>query len=535
MPLPVRRAYAGAAEACTLSSSLNNSATSFSITGTTTAWPSTATGPFYMVIDPGLSTEEKVLVGARTGGSLSSVTRGVDGTSAAAHDAGASCYPVLAAVDLNEANLLASTLTTKGDLLSTDGSDPKRVAVGSNNTRLVADSAQTSGIKWVADTQNTVIDAKGDLLVGSANDTVARLAVGSDGHVLVADSTATNGLSYSPLNGWRNAIINGDFSVNQRGFTSHTADNTYGFDRWLMLRNNGTVTYSTQAFTLGNAITGQEPTNFARVVTTGQTLSSAYAILLQRMEGVRTFAGQTVTVSFWAKANTGTPKVALEFEQKFGTGGSPSAIVQTYAGQVTLSTSWARYSITATVPSISGKTLGTAGDDFCSVQFWVSAGTDYNSRTGSLGIQSNTFDFWGVQVEAGSDMTTFERRPQQVELALCQRYFVQFNNEGLASTAPLTGDVLVGTGSSAVGGVVRHPVPLRRTIATADVSYSNVSVDDQATAGFAVSSMNVNQSRSTLLVTGIFVATTTNVTSKAPNFLCSSSAAAAYLRLNAEL
>lgn len=150
MALPARRSYAGAAEACTLTSNISNSATSFSITGTTTAWPSTATGPFYMVIDPGLSTEEKVLVGARTTGSLSSVTRGVDGTSAAAHDAGATCYPVLAAVDLNEANLLASTMTTKGDLLSTDGSDPKRVAVGTNGFVLVADSTATSGVKWAS-------------------------------------------------------------------------------------------------------------------------------------------------------------------------------------------------------------------------------------------------------------------------------------------------------------------------------------------------------------------------------------------------
>lgn len=150
MALPARRAYAGAAPACTLSSDISNSATSFSITGTTTNWPTTATGPFYMVIDPGLSTEEKVLVGARTTGSLSTVTRGVDGTTASAHTAGASCYPVFTAVDANEANLLASTMTTKGDLISTDGSDPKRVAVGTNGYVLMADSAQTSGVKWAS-------------------------------------------------------------------------------------------------------------------------------------------------------------------------------------------------------------------------------------------------------------------------------------------------------------------------------------------------------------------------------------------------
>lgn len=150
MALATRRAYAGAAPACTLSSDINASATSFSITGTVTNWPTTATGPFYMVIDPGLSTEEKVLVAARSTGSLSSVTRGVDGTVASSHVTGATCYPVFTAVDANDANLLASRLTAKGDLISTDGSDPTKVAVGTNGFVLVADSAQTSGFKWAS-------------------------------------------------------------------------------------------------------------------------------------------------------------------------------------------------------------------------------------------------------------------------------------------------------------------------------------------------------------------------------------------------
>jgi len=202
MPLPTRRSYAGGAAACTLSSTINSSATSFSISGTTTGWPATAGGGFYMVIDPGLSTEEKVFVGARTSGSLSSVTRGVDGTLAASHDAGATCYPVFTSIDADQANKLASTMTTKGDLVSNDGSDPARLGVGTNNHRLVAASGETTGLKWVADTQNTVIDAKGDLLVGSAADTTARLAVGAtNGLALVVDSAATNGIKWAETGG----------------------------------------------------------------------------------------------------------------------------------------------------------------------------------------------------------------------------------------------------------------------------------------------------------------------------------------------
>jgi hypothetical protein len=101
-----------------------------------------------MVIDPGLVTEEKVLVGSRTGSSLSSITRAVDGTTAASHSAGATCYPVFTATDANEANQFASTMTTRGDLL-TMGSGPTvaRIAVGGAGTVLTSDGTDAA---WAA-------------------------------------------------------------------------------------------------------------------------------------------------------------------------------------------------------------------------------------------------------------------------------------------------------------------------------------------------------------------------------------------------
>ena len=227
---------------------------------------------------------------------------------------------------------------------------------------------------------------------------------------------------------FRNLIINGDFRINQRAFTSITASDTYGFDRWAFQASGGTSTMTPQTFTVGSpAATGYESANFCRLATSGQTLTGHYSILYQKIEDVRTFANSTVTVSFWAKAASGTPKIALEFGQVFGTGGSPSADVNTYAGQSTISTSWARYSITATVPSITGKTIGTtANTSLLGMNFWVSAGSTFNSRTGSIGLQNNTFDIWGVQIERGSVATPFEQRPIQQELAMCQRYYYRF-------------------------------------------------------------------------------------------------------------
>lgn len=234
-----------------------------------------------------------------------------------------------------------------------------------------------------------------------------------------------NALSSTQTSG-RNRIINGGFDVNQRAFTSTTTTQTYGFDRWKMWASGGTVTYSAQTFTAGNAIAGYEPTNFARLVTASQSAAGDYGILIQAIEDVRTFAGQTVTISFWAKAASGTPGVGVELNQDFGSGGSPSATVNTAVGKVTLSTSWARYSVSVAVPSISGKTIGTtANTSSLQLYLWVSAGTTFASRASSIGAQNNTFDFWGVQVEKGSTATPFEVEEPGMILRKCQRFFYQ--------------------------------------------------------------------------------------------------------------
>jgi len=320
--------------------------------------------------------------------------------------------------------------------------------------RDLADNAQN--------TKPKVVDAKGDLIVGTGADAADRLAVSDNGSTLVADSAATTGLRWQPdFSVGRNKIINGDFLINQRNFTSTTSSTTFGFDRWnFNAGGDGTVTYSTQNFTLGTApVSGYEGKTFARLVTSGQTAADVVGIFTQRIESVRTLAGQTATISFWAKSASGAPKVAIDMRQRFGTGGSPSSNLSTYAGQVTLSTSWARYSVSVAIPSLSGITLGTNNDDALELNLWVSAGTDFNSRTGSLGIQTNTFDFWGVQVEAGSVATAFQTATGtlQGELAACQRYY--YRTTVSATAAALT----QGQNFSTTGfrGALFFPVEMR--------------------------------------------------------------------------
>lgn len=103
-----RRDYSGAAVPTTILSGINSSVTTITVTDYT-GWPVGANGPFYIVIDPGLAGEEKVLILSRSAGTLTVVTspstgRGADGTTASAHSAGAVVYTCGTATDLDDAN-----------------------------------------------------------------------------------------------------------------------------------------------------------------------------------------------------------------------------------------------------------------------------------------------------------------------------------------------------------------------------------------------------------------------------------------------
>jgi hypothetical protein len=221
-----------------------------------------------------------------------------------------------------------------------------------------------------------------------------------------------------------NAIINGAFDIWQRG-TSFTSSFVYTADRWLPYFTGTSVTgtYTRQTFTpneLNVAGFGEEEFYFQAAVASGSD-AATQNVVFQKIEDVRTFAGQTMTMSFWAKASSGTPKIGAGFRQDFGSGGSSG--VDGTGQSATISTSWARYSFTFSVPSISGKTIGTSS--FLAANIWLSAGSSNATASGSVGLQSATFQIWGVQVESGSTATPFRRNANslQGELAACQRYY----------------------------------------------------------------------------------------------------------------
>jgi len=239
-------------------------------------------------------------------------------------------------------------------------------------------------------------------------------------------TTAAELASYaSSFPSFRNRIINGNFDIWQRGESQQSSG--YGSaDRWQNYHSGSTKTASRGAFTVGQTEVPGNPKYYLHHEVSSVTGAGNLVLLIQRIEGVQTLAGQTVTLSFWAKADS-NKNIATEFLQNFGSGGSPSAAVTTI-GVTThnLTTSWQKFTATVSIPFISGKTIGSDNNDWIGLYFWFDAGSNYNSRTNSLGQQSGTFDIAQVQLEEGTVATPFEHRPISVELSLAQRYLPAF-------------------------------------------------------------------------------------------------------------
>jgi hypothetical protein len=333
------------------------------------------------------------------------------------------------------------------------------------------------------------------------------LAVGANGETLVADSSASTGLRWQgDYAAGKNKVINGDMNIWQRGttFTSPAAG-AFTADRWAYVKDGtGTCTVSQQTFTPGAApVAGYESTFFLRNAGTALGTSNDFDIR-QRIEDVRTLAGQTVTVSFYAKADSART-LTLFVGQDFGSGGSST--VYPLGGQTyTLSTAWTRYSTTFTMTSVSGKTIGTSSSVFLLFR---------NAASATL-----VFDLWGVQLEAGSVATAFQTATGtlQGELAACQRYYWR-NTGSTGNNAIASG---ISSSSSNTFAVMHHPVQMR--VAPTAVDYASIAVTnttsytnggavvtlDMANAlssrlGVAVSGQTSNQPTQVLTQTGGYV------------------------------
>jgi hypothetical protein len=369
---------------------------------------------------------------------------------------------------------------------------------------------------------SSVVTTKGDLIVATASGIVNRLAVGANGETLIADSSTSTGLRWQgDYAAGKNKIINGDMGVWQRGTSfSNPAVGSFSADRWRF--NNFDVaptTYSTsqQTFTPGTApVAGYEGTYFLRSEITTVGSNTAYDPFAQRIEDVRTFAGQTVTLSFWAKTDSART-IQIQMAQNFGSGGSASVTVTAFASNnFSATTAWQRFTVTVAVPSISGKTIGTSS--FLLLIFR------------QISASGSVLDLWGVQLEATSTASNFQTATgtKQGELAACQRYYWQ-STGGNYQTPSTSGYI-----ESATLAILFANLPVPMRIAPTVLGWSTLQVLDGNGGGFTPSTIVLNTARTTTNAISLDAAITGGTAGRFA-YLRANNSSSAYLAASAEL
>lgn len=236
-----------------------------------------------------------------------------------------------------------------------------------------------------------------------------------------------------------NVVVNPGPDIWQAGTSfAGTVTNDYTADQW-RVNFDGTITAHTvsrQSFTLGQTAVPGEPQYYIRYLLTTNGTSTTRS-LTNIVESVRTHAGKEVTVSFWATGSSAFTLIA-NVNQNFGTGGSPSTEVNASTNQnKSVTTSWQRFTYTFTMPSISGKTLGSNGNDYVGIKF------AFDNLT-----NGDSCDIRGLRFDVGDTAKDFVHRPKAIELALCRLYYQQSYDLEVAPGTVDANGMVVGKASS---------------------------------------------------------------------------------------
>jgi len=308
---------------------------------------------------------------------------------------------------------------------------------------------------------------------GTTSD-IPRITVDAKGRITAA-STVT-----APV-GFRNRIINGDMRIDQRngGASVTPTSGQYTLDRY-----QSSLSQASKFSIQQNAGSITPASGFDNYL--GVTSLSSYSItstdtfsIIQNIEGYNvadlcwgTANAKTVTLSFRVYSSlTGT----------FGGAISNSAVNRSYpfSYSIPVANTWTTISITI-AGDTSGTWLKTNGAGML-VIFGLGYGTTYSGTAGSwagtfygsstgavsvVGTNGATFYITGVQLEAGSTATDFERRPIGTELSLCQRYYHRIS--GYNGSYPPVG---AGTTNGTLSCRIHSPLPVfMRTAPTVTIS-----------------------------------------------------------------
>jgi len=302
-------------------------------------------------------------------------------------------------------------------------------------------------------------------------------------------TSSTGGVISPNITSLRNRIINGAMVIDQRnsGASVAVTGNTgqMAVDRFLLtVFGSGTGRFTAQQST--TVPVGFYNSLSATVTTADSSPSSAYAYsIAQIIEGLNvldlgwgTSNASTVTLSFWVRSSvTGTFPIVI----------TNNNLDRTYGATYTINSANTFQYITITIPGDTTGTWAKNNTAGINIQFGLGGGS---SRTVSTGWQANagattqtnvtgctqliatngaTFYLTGVQLEVGTQATSFDYRPYGTELALCQRYYYKFAATGSSGGLMCNFAQYLATAGY---GVIFVPVSMRTAPA---YSYSNLS------------------------------------------------------------
>jgi hypothetical protein len=250
----------------------------------------------------------------------------------------------------------------------------------------------------------------------------------------------------------KNKIINGSLEIWQRG-TSFIGSG-YAADRWYYASGGAGRTWSRQAPSL---------TGFQYCIRSqrdsGNTATNSYS-LRQNLETVNSlpFAGQTVTISFYARAgaNYSAASNGLVAQLKSGTGTDQNSATS-YTGEVnvinetaTLTTSWQRFSYSGTV----GSSANELSLVFIAIPTGTAGAADY-------------FDVTGVMLEVGSQASPYANQGASIqgELAMCQRY--------LPAIPASNGEIFTGQCYSSTAALIPVIFPVTARVAPTGITVNS--------------------------------------------------------------
>lgn len=340
-----------------------------------------------------------------------------------------------------------------------------------------------------------IITQKGGLIAGTAAGSVAELPPGSVGQYLTPDPTSASGLKYETpsisVSDSSNFLINGGFALAQKqapGTLTAISDMAISADRWRITRENADLQYQRNDASGESGLTTNYYGRYKKITNAGKFMV-VQPIISRTSIGLR---GRTVIFQMKMKASSAkTIRMAVI---ELGSGGTfdtlPASIVTawnidstdptlgsnlaviTAAESKSVTTAWANYSVSVTVPAASKNLL---------VAIW--SDSDFAAN--------DTLDVAEAGLFLGSQTLAWSEKDLTLEIAECRKFIYK---TFALDTAPAQNAGVAGSlrgiagkaGATALAAILVHrfPTPMHGTITvtTYNPSAANAQVRDNTAA-----------------------------------------------------